>query len=81
MRERYKKKVYNFNVGDKVSLRIPRIDRTTTDLHRLPCIVVQRHGKKQFSYQIAVQVWYFKYHLPQQRIRNIQWIVAITRNW
>ena len=36
-------------------IRFPRIDRATTDLHRLPCIVVQRHGKKQFSYQLQCE--------------------------
>ena len=56
MRDRYnKKKVHNFKVGDKVALRIPRIDRTTTDLHRLPCIIIQCHGKKQFSYQLQCE--------------------------
>ena len=56
MRERYdKKKVQNFKVGDKVALRIPRIDRTATDLHRLPCVVVQCHGKKCLSYKLQCE--------------------------
>ena len=42
MKYRYKKmkKVGSLSVGDKVSLRIPRIDRTSSDLSRLPCVVV-----------------------------------------
>ena len=37
-----RKKVQTFNVGDFVSIKVPRIDRTSTDLYRLPCIVVQK---------------------------------------
>lgn len=56
MRERYNKKnVQNFKVGDKVALRIPRIDRSTTDLHRRPCMVIQCHGKKCFTYQLQCE--------------------------
>ena len=33
-------------------MRVPRIDRAATDLHRLPCIVVARHGNKQFQYRL-----------------------------
>ena len=42
MKDRYKKmkKVGSLSVGDKVSLRIPRIDRTSSDLSRFPCVVV-----------------------------------------
>ena len=40
------KKVLTFSVGDFVSLCIPQIDRTSTDFHRLICIVVEKLGKK-----------------------------------
>ena len=46
------KKVQTFNVGDFVSIKVPHIDRTSTDLHRLPCIVVQRLGSKHFLYRL-----------------------------
>ena len=53
MGERYNKKsAHQFKVGDIVAVRIPRIDRASTDLHRLPCIVVQQHGKKHFNYRL-----------------------------
>ena len=39
-----------FNVGDVVSLRIPRIDRTSSDQPRPPCIVVEVKGKAQNLY-------------------------------
>ena len=54
MGERYcnQKKVHTFKVGDVVAQRIPRIERAATDLHCLPCIVVQRQGKKCFLYQL-----------------------------
>ena len=47
-----RKKVLTFSPGDCVSLRIPRIDRSSTDAHRLPCVVVQRHGIKFHLYRL-----------------------------
>eukprot|EP00731_Ephydatia_muelleri_P003675 Em0001g3675a len=43
MQEKFSKmhKVREFRVGEHVSIRIPRIDRSCTDLLRLPCIVVE----------------------------------------
>ena len=32
--------VKSFTAGDLVSIKIPRIDRSSTDLRRMPCIVV-----------------------------------------
>lgn len=54
MGEKYsnKKRVQIFNVGDTVALRIPRIDRAATDMHRLPCIIIQQQGKKYFLYRL-----------------------------
>ena len=34
-----------FNVGDFVSVRIPRIEWSSTDSHRLPCAIVERLGE------------------------------------
>ena len=45
-------KVKKFVVGQSVSLRIPRIDRTATDVHRLPCVIVQVVGKTQDMYRL-----------------------------
>ena len=39
-----------FKKGDLVTIRIPKIDRTSTDMPRLPCLVVEVHGKAQESY-------------------------------
>ena len=36
-----RKKVVVFHPGDFVSVRVPKIDRASTDCHCLPCIVVQ----------------------------------------
>ena len=49
MREKFSKMhaVREFRVGEHVSVRIPRIDRSCTDLLRLPCIVVEVVGKAQ----------------------------------
>ena len=52
MKERYgkKKKTHTFETGAKVTaVRIPKIDRATTDMHRLPCIIVDVRGNKYFS--------------------------------
>ena len=57
MKERYnKKKVRTFDVGDFVSVRIPRIDRAATDLHRLPCVIVECQGKKHFLYRLRCNI-------------------------
>ena len=45
-------KTHTFAVGEYASLRIPRIDRTSTDLQRLPCVVVQVLGKAQEMYRL-----------------------------
>ena len=47
-----RKKVLTFSQGDVVSVRIPRIDRTSTDFHRIPCVVVERRGSKFFLYRL-----------------------------
>ena len=54
MADRYNKgrKVKTFEAGDKVSVQIPRIDRTSSDLPRLPCIIVQVKGKVQCLYRL-----------------------------
>ena len=45
-------KVKKFAVGDSVGLWIPRIDRTATDVHRLPCVIVKVAGKRQDMYRL-----------------------------
>ena len=47
-----KKHVKSFGVGDKVSVRIPRIDRTCSDLLRLPCHIVEVLGGAQGVYRL-----------------------------
>ena len=41
--ERYNKQhsTLSFVIGESVSVRIPRIDRASSDLSRLPCVVVE----------------------------------------
>ena len=41
-----------FKKGDLVTVRIPKIDRTSTDMPRLPCLVVEVCGKAQESYRL-----------------------------
>ena len=54
MAHRYnsQKKTVVFKVGDTVSLRIPRIDRTNSDLPCLPYIVVEVKGEARNLYRI-----------------------------
>ena len=47
-----RKKVMTFTAGEYVSVKIPRIDRTSTDFHRLPCVVVERLGSKYHLYRL-----------------------------
>ena len=47
-----RKKVRVFCPGNFVSVRIPRIDRASTDRHRLPCVVVERLGKVHHLYRL-----------------------------
>ena len=45
-------KTHKFEVGEYASLRIPRIDRSSTDLQRLPCVIVEVIGKAQSMYRL-----------------------------
>ena len=47
-----RKKTMFFCPGNFVSVRIPRIDRASTDRHRLPCVVVERLGKVHHLYRL-----------------------------
>jgi len=51
-----------FNIGDTVSIGIPKIDRTSTDLPRLPCVVVKIHGEKVLSYFLEYGQLASKFH-------------------
>ena len=53
MASRYdRRKALRFQIGDTVSIRIPQIDRTCTDMPRIPCVIVEVHGKVQESYRL-----------------------------
>ena len=45
-------KTHKYEVGEYAGLRIPRIDRSSTDLQRLPCIIVEVIGKAQSMYRL-----------------------------
>ena len=69
MKDRYnKKKVRTFKVGDAVSVQIPRIDRAATDLHRLPCTVVARHGNKHFQYRLLCKYGLLESSYPESEL-------------
>ena len=48
-----RRKITTFSVGEVVSVRVPRIDRTSTDLHRLVCVIVECQGKEHLSAQVC----------------------------
>ena len=50
-----RKTACEFNVGDRVSLGIPKLDRTSTDLPWLHCVVIDVHGEKVLSYSLATE--------------------------
>jgi len=53
MASRYdKNKTVRFQIGDCAAIRIPRIDHTCTDMPRIPCVIVEVHGKVQESYRL-----------------------------
>ena len=45
-------KVKEFLVGENASLRIPCIDRTCSDMLRLPCVIVQISGEHHSLYRL-----------------------------
>lgn len=50
-----RKKALEFNVNDRVSLQVLKIDRFGTDMSRLPCLVVARSGTRDIFYGLATQ--------------------------
>ena len=69
MAERYNKQhtTLSFVIGESVSLRIPRIDRASSDLPSLACVVVDIVGGDQslyrLRYDIAINCITFVYYL------------------
>ena len=69
MAERYHKQhsTLSFVIGESVSLRNPHIDRASSDLSRLPCVVVDIVGGDQslyrLRYDIAINCITFVYYL------------------
>lgn len=55
-------------VGDAVSVRVPRIDRAATDLHRLPCIVAAQHGDKHFQYRLQCKYGLLESSYPESEL-------------
>ena len=50
--KRNKRKIVEFSVGDNVSVKVPRIDRTRTDAPRLPCVVINISGNDTKNYKL-----------------------------
>ncbi len=57
--KRYKKTV-DFDVGDLVSVAIPRIDRGNCDFRRLPAMVCDTRGNKDRFFLFINSLWNFK---------------------
>ena len=48
-------KAADYYVGDSVSVKIPKIDRSSTDLSRIPGVIIKVAGHKVISYQIGTE--------------------------
>ena len=59
--------VVTFKIGDRVSLCILRIDRTCSDLPRLPCVVV---GVTQVSTLVELVILYVLYRCTSGLLSN-----------
>ena len=66
-----------FSTGDVVSVAIPKLDRSSTDLLRLPSIVEETHGTKIKSYTLATPYGVLNKRFPsgdlQHFSENMQW--------
>ena len=49
------KKVCTFAVGEIISVKVPRINRTCTDVSRIPCVVVEIVGKAKDLYHLRCE--------------------------
>ena len=47
-----RKKIRTFSVGNFASVKSPTIDRTSTDFHRVACIIVEVLGKEYHLYRL-----------------------------
>jgi hypothetical protein len=72
MADRYnrKRKLELFEVGDKVALKIPRIDRASSDMPRLPCIVVKVSGHAQGLYRLRSEHGILKNCFPSNELER-----------
>ena len=59
-----------YNVGDHVTVSIPKLDRASTDYKRMPAIVTQVHGNKQLSYSLATEYGRLK---SKYRAGDLEW--------
>ena len=46
------KNVHTFSEGDSVNVKVPCIDRTSTDVSRIACVVVEVVGKAKYLYDL-----------------------------
>ncbi len=47
------KKIQTFAVGAVTfAVRVPKIDRSSTDSHRVMCVIVEKLGRKQYLYRL-----------------------------
>lgn len=60
-------------MGKRVTLSVPKADRTATDLPRIPCIVSEVHGEKVKSYSLTTSYGVLKGRYSWRRFAAIQW--------
>ena len=71
--------VKSFTAGDLISIKIPRIDKSSTDLRRMPCIVVDVKGIKQ-RLSLAVSIWNSQWPYFRILSRNLLWQTRCFNN-
>ena len=44
-----------FQIGDTITVGIPKLDRTATDQQRLPCQIIATFGEKDVHYTLGTE--------------------------
>ena len=69
-----------FNVGDPVSIAVPKIDRSSTDLPRIPGRVVKVNGSKQPTYTVGTAFGLLKTALRAGDLQRYTGAVTVVDN-
>lgn len=73
-------KVKDYRVGYSVSVHVPRINRTSTDPQRLPCVMMEVTGKSQAAYCLCCKSGVLKvcYHACDLEVYSGSYGILVT---